>query len=119
MAVDDGQIFLFHFTTFPKPAQFPRRIISFRCERHAAGFAIQPIDQMRTGALAQVQPHSPDETGHRAILARMTNQIRRLIDGQQFRILMDDMEQVFQATILAKREPKSNAFKSYSWYEPA
>jgi len=92
MPTNDRQIFLLHLAAFPEHAQFPRDAVSFCREHHAAGLAIEAIDQMRTGAVAQVQPHATNKTGHRPIFARMTNQPRRLVDSQPLRIFTNDIQ---------------------------
>ena len=60
MAVNDGQINFFDFAILPDSAQFTRRVVLFRDDYETAGFAIQSIDQMRPGALAQVKSNPAD-----------------------------------------------------------
>ena len=90
--MDDREIFFLYFTTFPKPPQFKRHGIDLGHNGNAAGFTVQAIDQMWTRSVAKIKAHASDETGHRPILARMTNQSGRFVDCQQFRVFQDDLQ---------------------------
>ena len=47
VAVDDGEIFFFNGAAFQNFPKFTRNIGIFRHDDHAAGFAVETVDQMR------------------------------------------------------------------------
>ena len=95
MAMHDGQILLVHVAGFPESAQFAGGLVLFRDQHHAAGFAVEPVDQMRSDRVTEMEANTTDQTGIHVTLGWMTNQPCRFVDHQQFSILMDDFKQWF------------------------
>ncbi len=83
MTVNNRHVFFFHHARFPQSPQFARHRRSFSHHGHAAGFAVQPVRQMRLAARAQMQPHAADQAGICVALRRMTDEVRRFVDHQQ------------------------------------
>jgi hypothetical protein len=95
VAVDDGKIFLFNgavFQNFPESARDPG---IFGDEDHAAGFAVEAVDEMRWRGTFQMQPRAADQTGSFAVFGRMADESRRFVDDQQFTVFKNDVEQIF------------------------
>ena len=93
MTMHDGEILLADPALCPDPAQLACGCIGFGHQCQATGFAIQAVDEVWTCISAQMQSHTADEAGEFAVLARVADQISRLVDHQQFVVFVDDWEQ--------------------------
>ena len=93
MPVHNSEVLLLDLAIFPKAAQFAGGVIRFGNDGHSAGFAIEPIYQVRVGLLSQMEAHPADEAGHFVGLRGMTHEPRRFIDDQQFVVFVDDVEE--------------------------
>ena len=93
--MNDGEVFFPDRAAFPNPAQFQSGVIPLGHNRHAAGLAIEAIDEMRTRTVTEMQPHAADEARQRIAFGRMANQARRFVDHQQIGVFMNDVEQLF------------------------
>ena len=94
MAVDEGQVCFLDAAGFPEAAKRAGRGVGLGDDGHAAGFAVEAIDQVRVRSFAQVQPDAADQAGHGVGLGGMTDQAGRFVDGQQIGIFVNDIEQV-------------------------
>jgi hypothetical protein len=95
MAVDDGQIFFFDGAAFENFSQYARGFGIFGDDDHAAGLAVEPVDQMRLRATSQMQPRTADQAGQLAVLRRMTDEPGGLVDDQQVGVLKNDFKKFF------------------------
>jgi hypothetical protein len=93
MTMHDGEILLADPALCPDLAQFARGCTGFGHQYQAAGFAVQTVDEVWTGTGTQMQSHTADEAGQFAVLARVADQVSRLVDHQQFVIFVNDWEQ--------------------------
>lgn len=66
---------------------------AFRDEDHAAGFAVEAVDEMGGDSVAEVQAHAADEAGINVPLGGMADEAGGLVDGQQVGVFMEDGEQ--------------------------
>ena len=92
-AVDNGQIFFFDRAAFPKFAQLPRGGRVFCSKNHAAGFAVEPVDQVRLPCRAQIKARPADQARPVVALGGMADQAGGLVDDQQVRILENDIKE--------------------------
>lgn len=90
MTMHDGEILFADPALCPDLAKFARGGVGFGHQCQAAGLAVQTVDEVWTCISAQMQSHTADEAGEFAILARVADQISRLVDHQQFVIFVDD-----------------------------
>ncbi len=109
VAVDDGEVFFFNRAAFQNFSEFARDDGIFRHDDHAAGFAVETVDEVgrdsRRAVIAksgsrgrsphQMQPHPADEAGQLAVLGRMTDEAGGFVDDQQLVVFVDDVEQFF------------------------
>ena len=93
--VNNRQIFFLNRSAFPNLAQFPGGFRILCQDNDAARFAVQPIHQMRSGFLAQIQSHTPDEARVFVGFGRVANQARGFIHHEQIRVLMYNAEELF------------------------
>ena len=93
-AVDEGDIVLFNLPAFPDSPQFASGDFGFGDESDAAGFTVQPVDQLRVRAVSEVQSCAADETGVFVGLGGMADEVRRLVDDKQVVILENHVEKI-------------------------
>ena len=90
--MDDGDVFLLNDAIFPQLAQLPGGGGIFGDDGHAAGFAVQAVDQM--ALRTQIKPHAADEAGEFAVFGGMADQAGGLVQDQQVGVFVDNVEQV-------------------------
>jgi hypothetical protein len=89
-AVDDGLIAFQHFPRFPELAQGAGELIRLRHQHEAAGFAVETVDHVGGGILAEVQSHAADQAGPGIGLRRVADEARRLVEHEQAVVLVDN-----------------------------
>jgi hypothetical protein len=117
-AVDDGEIFFFHGAAFEDFSEFAGDSGIFCEEDHAAGFAVEAVDEMRPGKAGsrsrggfQMQPRAADQAGQISILGRVADESRRFVDDQQFIVFVDDVKKFFHNLSLNQAGVSSTAVK--------
>src|SRR6185437_6736288 len=97
MSMYNGQILLPDFARFPNPSEFARDFILFRDEHQAARFAVEAVDQMRPDPVTEVKSNTTDQAGITIRLGRVAHEARRFVDHQQFRVFVNDLDQLIHA----------------------
>ena len=93
--VNNGQVFLIYFSSLPKAPQASRGGRVFCQQSHAAGFAIEPVDELGMRIAAQLLARPADQAGKLIRLGRMTHQACRFINDQQLGGLVKNLKQLF------------------------
>jgi len=94
-AMHDGEVFFFDGAAFQNFSQFAGGPGIFRDDNHAAGFAVEPVDEMRLRGISQMQARAADQTGHLAVLGRMTDKSGGFVDDEQSVIFKNDLKKFF------------------------
>ena len=88
--MDNRDVFLSDGALLPELAQFAGGGGVFGHDGHAAGFAVEAVDQ--TGLGAQIEAGAAKEAGKLAVLGGVADQAGGLVDDQQIGVLEEDVE---------------------------
>src|SRR5450432_1322645 len=122
MALDDGGIFFFNGAAFQDFSQFAGDFGIFGDDDHAAGFAIEAVDEVgmnlarssgrefahhwvcvarnlsrltSAATFIKIKARAADQAGHFAVLGRMADEAGGFVDDQQIVVFKNDVEQFF------------------------
>lgn len=90
-AVDDGPVFLGDFPRFPGLPEAAGELIGFCHQNQAAGFAVEPVDQVGDRVFAHMQPDATNQTGPGVGLGGMAHEPGRLVEHQQLIVFKNDI----------------------------
>jgi hypothetical protein len=100
VAMHYGKIFFLNEAVFQGFAERAGGLRIFRDQNHAAGFAVEAVDQIRLEAWGlsaggQMQTGAADEAGRLAVLGGMTDQAGGFVDREQVGIFKNDLKKLF------------------------
>lgn len=93
VAMHDGEVILFNPPGFPNVPQLASGLACFGNNGDAAGFAVQPVDELGVRTGAQVQTRAADQAGIFIRLGRMANKSGRFVNDQKLAVLKNYFEE--------------------------
>src|ERR1041385_7605839 len=89
----DGEVILFNPPGFPNVPQLASGLACFGNNGDAAGFAVQPVDELGVRTGAQVQTRAADQAGIFIRLGRMANKSGRFVNDEKLAVLKNYFEE--------------------------